>query len=91
MKVLNTLLKTLLKIGVYILLLVYSYLLGVLIAGTILSLFNLIWNIFASLPNVFITKYTLIHLLLSIPFAIINFITMIKRSYNFRKQSVKKD
>lgn len=91
MKVLNTLLKTLLKIGVFILLFVYSYLLGVLIAGTILSIFNLIWNIFAYLPNILTTRYTLIHLLLSIPFAIINFIIMIKRSYNFRKQSVKKD
>ena len=91
MKVLNTLLKTLLKIGVYILLFVYAYILSILFTGSILSVVNLIWNLFTDLPKLFTTSYALLHLICSIPLAVVYFIIMIKRSYNFRKQSVKKD
>lgn len=91
MKVLNTLLKTLLKIGVYILLFVYAYILSIFFTGSILSVINLIWNLFTDLPKLFTTSYALLHLICSIPFAVVSFIRMIKRSYNFRKQSVKKD
>ena len=91
MKVLNTLLKTLLKIGVYILLLVYAYILSIFFTGSILSVINLIWNLFTDLPKLFTTSYALLHLICSIPLAVVYFIIMIKRSYNFRKQSMKKD
>lgn len=91
MKVLNTLLKTLLKIGVFILLFVYAYILSIFFTGSLLSVINLIWNLFTDLPKLFTTSYALLHLICSIPFAVVSFIRMIKRSYNFRKQSVKKD
>lgn len=91
MKVLNTLLKTLLKIGVYVLLFVYAYILSIFFTGSILSVVNLIWNLFADLPKLFTTSYALLHLICSIPLAVVYFIIMIKRSYNFRKHSVKKD
>lgn len=91
MKVLNTLLKTLLKIGVYILLFVYAYILSIFFTGSILSVINLIWNLFTALPKLFTTSYALLHLICSIPPAVVYFIIIIKRSYNFRKQSVKKD
>lgn len=91
MKVLNVFLKGLAKLGVLFLLFVYAYILSILFTGSILSVVNLIWNLFADLPKVFTTSYAVLHLICSIPLAVIYFIVMIKRSYNFRKQSVKKD
>lgn len=91
MKVLNVFLKGLAKLGVLFLLFVYAYILSIFFTGSILSVVNLIWNLFADLPKVFTTSYAVLHLICSVPLAVIYFIVMIKRSYNFRKQSVKKD
>lgn len=91
MKVLNVFIKGLAKLGILLLLFVYAYILSIFFTGSILSVVNLIWNLFADLPKVFITSYALLHLICSIPFAVVSFIRMIKRSYNFRKQAVKKD
>lgn len=91
MKVLNVFLKGLLKFGLLLLLFVYAYILSIFFTGSALSVVNLIWNLFADLPKVFTTSYAVLHLICSIPLAVVYFIIMIKRSYNFRKQSMKKD
>lgn len=91
MKVLNVCIKGLLKFGILLLLFVYAYILSIFFTGSILSVINLIWNLFADLPKVFTTNYAILHLICSIPLAVVYFIIMIKRSYNFRKHSVKKD
>lgn len=91
MKILNVFLKGLLKFGILFLLFVYAYILSIFFTGSILSVINLIWNLFTDLPKLFTTSYALLHLICSIPLAVVYFIIMIKRSYNFRKQSVKKD
>ena len=91
MKVLNKFIKCLAKVGILILLLIYAYVLSIFFTGSVLSVVKLVWNLITDLPKVFTTSYAVLHLLCSIPLAIIYFIIMIKRSYNFRKQSMKKD
>ena len=91
MKILNKFIKCLAKVGILIVILVYAYVLIIFFTGTVLSIINLVWNLITDLPQVLTTSYAILHLLCSIPLAIVYFIIMIKRSYNFRKQSMKKD
>lgn len=91
MKALNKFIKCLAKVGILILLFVYAYVLSIFFTGSVLSVVKLVWNLITDLPQILTTSYAVLHLLCSIPLAIVYFIIMIKRSYNFRKQSMKKD